>query len=169
MVAADSETPEIQQSTSTSYQTTGPEHGWNDIKADYLSGSKRAVKAAIPNTSIEAKVEPSNVRQICQKAYLDCASAISSDPAQKRMLMDTGKRLELMYERLDKLDGGVLDKICRICVAFETSSNLSNAQQLAVALVASAMANEGRWVTGFKRLVDMYKTVIESTHNGAQQ
>ncbi|TPX30706.1 hypothetical protein SmJEL517_g05796 [Synchytrium microbalum] len=142
-----------------SYQQSGPSTHWNDLPPDLFLSHKK--QKSVQPTNDDEKVEPSRVASLCQMAMRVCKASMS-DNAQMRMLADTEKRLDVLYERLDKLDEVTLDRVCRICYAFETHSCLLAAQQLAVTLVASSMANEGRWVVGFKRLVDSYKLVVET-------
>ncbi|ORX92866.1 hypothetical protein K493DRAFT_316316 [Basidiobolus meristosporus CBS 931.73] len=77
---------------------------------------------------------------------------------QKRMLDDTEKRLNLLFDKLknDSLSTALLVQLELMIKAIE-EDEFSKAQSIHVDLMTTEFDSEGKWLVGLKRLLDLYQ------------
>nr|CAG8551565.1 7582_t:CDS:2 [Entrophospora candida] len=88
-----------------------------------------------------------------------------NDPPEKgidkRILVDTEKRIDLLFEKLEKyeLPENVIVKLSQICECLE-SRDFANALTIQGNLMTTDFEKEGKWLLGIKRLIDLYKKKV---------
>ncbi|KAJ3183925.1 hypothetical protein HDU87_006043 [Geranomyces variabilis] len=164
-------------------------NGWNDIPSDLLTGlsrkkagggsSSHASGTSTPSGSLagpavggavaggggggtdvlQTHPDPKGLVASTLRAEMDRAMA-SANPSQKRMLDDTSKRLENLYERLnaDLIPPHVLALAVQLATAIG-ARDFASATAATTTLMTTSFDQEGKWVLGVKRLVEMAQRV----------
>ncbi|RIA97439.1 hypothetical protein C1645_732405 [Glomus cerebriforme] len=78
--------------------------------------------------------------------------------SDRKIIIDTEKRLENLYERLEKneISESALGKLGKLCEYLELN-DLNNAITIHENLMITDFDKEGKWLLGIKRLLDLYK------------
>ncbi|KAJ3159371.1 hypothetical protein HDU86_001689 [Geranomyces michiganensis] len=158
-------------------------NGWNDIPSDLLSGLSRkkvgggsshasgtsTPSGAVANVSVGGAGGAADILQSCPDPKGLVASSVraemdrvrgSAGPAQKRMMDDTAKRIDNLYERLnaDLLPPHVLALAVQLANAL-VARDFASATNATTTLMTTSFDQEGKWVLGLKRLVEMAQRV----------
>ncbi|KAI8588654.1 hypothetical protein BDZ88DRAFT_421202 [Geranomyces variabilis] len=158
-------------------------NGWNDIPSDLLTGlsrkkagggSSHASGTSTPSGGLagpaagvagggidvlQTHPDPKGLVASTVRAEMDRVMA-SANPSQKRMLDDTAKRLENLYERLnaDLIPPHVLALAVQLATALG-ARDFASATAATTTLMTTSFDQEGKWVLGVKRLVEMAQRV----------
>ncbi|CAH1761185.1 5557_t:CDS:2 [Entrophospora sp. SA101] len=83
-----------------------------------------------------------------------------NDPPEKgidkRILVDTEKRIDLLFEKLEKYE---LPENVIVKLGLE-SRDFANALTIQGNLMTTDFEKEGKWLLGIKRLIDLYKKKV---------
>ncbi|ORX97826.1 hypothetical protein K493DRAFT_349774 [Basidiobolus meristosporus CBS 931.73] len=116
-----------------------------------------------PSDAIFKKTSPTEERELEEQALLQHLQEYLSfckeqNPTQRRMLLDTEKRLEVLFERLKSgsMSTYLLAQLEVMVKAIE-GSDFAKAQSVHVELMTTEFDSEGKWLVGLKRLLDLYQ------------
>ena len=73
------------------------------------------------------------------------------------MMQDTEKRLDDLFDKLatDKIERPILAHLIHLSNALK-AKDLNTATRISVEFMTTIFAQEGKWVVGLKRLVELY-------------
>ncbi|KAJ3179954.1 protein transport protein S31 [Gaertneriomyces sp. JEL0708] len=125
--------------------------GWNDIPQGALGG-----KTSVAHDEVLNGV--GNPKALIVKSFMDAMENVKArQPAsQKRMIEDTEKRLENLYERVstDQVPPQILAMTVQIAKALN-EKDFTTANNIILQLMTTSFDQEGKWVLGAKRLVEL--------------
>ncbi|CAG8477346.1 4833_t:CDS:2 [Acaulospora colombiana] len=102
------------------------------------------------------KLDAAQTRIILKTILEDCKQNVKS--SDKRIISDTEKRLELLFEVLEKgqLSESVLGRLCKMC-EYAEANDFANALAIHSNLMTTDFDKEGKWLLGIRRLLDLYR------------
>ncbi|KAI9209346.1 uncharacterized protein BJ171DRAFT_595097 [Polychytrium aggregatum] len=131
--------------------------GWNDTPAHMTSKV-----AAVPVAELQGIQDPKGL--IVSKTTNMLAvvsSAYEQDPAQRRVIADTSKRIDELFAKLG--DGVVSDAVVAYLVgsiqALDARDSVTASSYVAK-LMSGHFDQDGRWIVGYKRLVELYQKLL---------
>ncbi|KAG0370722.1 hypothetical protein BC939DRAFT_441176 [Gamsiella multidivaricata] len=92
----------------------------------------------------------------------ECAANVPA--SQKRMFEDTTKRLQTLQEQMD--NGTVKERIVAPLgemIQALSSKSFTQCQAIHAKLMQTEFESEGKWLLGFKRLIDLYASLSSSS------
>ncbi len=77
--------------------------------------------------------------------------------SQNKIIQDTEKRMQELFERLnqEKLGKAILAQLIQLAMALN-AMDMNTASLLSIHLMTSSFDQQGKWVLGMKRLVELY-------------
>ncbi|RHZ76889.1 hypothetical protein Glove_187g111 [Diversispora epigaea] len=107
------------------------------------------------------RLDSYQIRLILEKILENCKN--NSMVSDKRMVTDSEKRLALLFERLEKeqISESILGRLCKMC-EYIKENDFTNALTIHSNLMTTDFENEGKWLLGIKRLLDLCKKKLES-------
>ncbi|CAG8543669.1 3916_t:CDS:2 [Diversispora eburnea] len=107
------------------------------------------------------RLDSYQIRSILEKILENCKN--HSMVSDRRMVTDSEKRLALLFERLEKeqISESVLGRLCKMC-EYVKENDFINALTIHSNLMTTDFGNEGKWLLGLKRLLDLCKKKLES-------
>ncbi|TPX65974.1 hypothetical protein SpCBS45565_g04772 [Spizellomyces sp. 'palustris'] len=154
-------------------------NGWNDLpthmvtgiavrkKGQSGSGTTSGTASPAPLASLD---DPSSVlndvvnsKGLIVGAFttaMDRVKSGAAEASQRRMIEDTDKRLENLYERLsaDQVPNHVLASAVQLATALN-NKDYTTCHSIVMALMTTSFDQEGKWVLGAKRLVELCQRV----------
>ena len=102
----------------------------------------------------DAAPEVKPVLQTLGRLYAGCVAAAAGNPAKKRELDDSSKRLGGLFWRLNKRDvsPGVVSKLQQLCAALDRD-DLATATSVHIQLTSSDWDECSAWLPALKRLL----------------
>ncbi|KAJ3056227.1 hypothetical protein HK097_007710 [Rhizophlyctis rosea] len=147
-------------------------NGWNDIPSHLISGARGKSRpgsgaatpapaglAIDPEEALKGIESPAGFIVAGLSTILDTVKS-SADPSQQRMVDDTEKRLDNLFERLasEKVDRVVLAKLVTL-VRSLNARDFGTSNAVAQDLMTTSFDVEGKWVVGLKRLAELYQRI----------
>nr|CAG8541528.1 963_t:CDS:2 [Entrophospora candida] len=135
----------------TDFRTAAITNHWNDPPEKIFN--KEVIKH-------DRQYGISQITVILRKLLNDCKQFFVTG-IDKRILVDTEKRIDLLFEKLEKyeLPENVIVKLSQICECLE-SRDFANALTIQGNLMTTDFEKEGKWLLGIKRLIDLYKKKV---------
>ncbi|RKO91784.1 hypothetical protein BDK51DRAFT_32073 [Blyttiomyces helicus] len=139
-------------------------NGWNDPPSLLSAAGKR--KGGSPAPGVVGIADASGVLKGVENpvnlivgAFTTALGAVKAgvDPSQRRMVEDTDKRIDNLFERLagDQVGEVVLAQLVVLSNALN-AKDFATANGCIMTLMTSSFDHEGKWMVGAKRLVEMY-------------
>ncbi|RKP06454.1 hypothetical protein THASP1DRAFT_25227 [Thamnocephalis sphaerospora] len=129
---------------------------WNDVPTHVLQARKSFAEPAA-GSAIDTALSTEAIELLLRDVLAECASIKA--PAQKRMLDDTKRRMDTLFERISggQLSERILAEIGVFAQAL-AKSDYAAANKVHVGLMQTDYDTEGRWLVGAKRLVDLVQS-----------
>ncbi|KAJ3297995.1 hypothetical protein HK104_011290 [Borealophlyctis nickersoniae] len=125
------------------------------------TASPAPVAAALtdPSAVLKGVESPEGIIVAALTTALDAVKA-GVDASQRRMVEDTDKRLESLFERLaaKQLQPPVLAQLLTLANALN-ARDFPTANATVMSLMTTSFDQEGKWLLGVKRLVELYQRV----------
>ncbi|KAI9102502.1 hypothetical protein DFS34DRAFT_395362 [Phlyctochytrium arcticum] len=148
-------------------------NGWNDLPAHMLSGmaGKKKASSAGSNSGASTPAATAVIQDPFEAlsgvtdpaghivaAFVGAMERVrlKADPSQKRMVEDTSKRLDTLYERLsaNAIPQHVLGTTVQLASAL-VNEEYSTCNSITTSLMTGSFDQEGKWLLGAKRLIEL--------------
>lgn len=135
--------------TKGDFRTAGIVNHWNDPPMQIFKKPQNE-----ENTPLDFSVAKEKLATV----IAECSANVP--PAQRRMFEDTTKRLQVLQEQLEH--GTIKERIVKpledMIEALSTRS-FTQCQAIHAKLMQTEFESEGKWLLGFKRLMDLYASL----------
>ncbi|KAG0043017.1 hypothetical protein BGZ83_011932 [Gryganskiella cystojenkinii] len=135
--------------TKGDFRTAGIEHHWNDPPTQIFAKKLQSGEGSTHDFG--------PMKETLAKIVAECATKVHV--SQKRMFEDTSKRLHALQEQMDKstVKESVVGPLGEMIQALSNRS-FAQCQVIHAKLMQTEFESEGKWLLGFKRLMDLYST-----------
>ncbi|KAG0338447.1 hypothetical protein BG000_003950 [Podila horticola] len=136
--------------TKGDFRTAGIVNHWNDPPTQIFQKSAQGDGAAAHDFG--------PMKETLTKVIQECSANVSAP--QKRMFEDTTKRLQTLLDQMDSnsVKERVVGPLGDMIQALSTRS-FTECQAIHAKLMQTDFDSEGKWLLGFKRLIDLYASI----------
>ncbi|KAI8812135.1 hypothetical protein BJ742DRAFT_794931 [Cladochytrium replicatum] len=151
--------PPVTQPVTTYMRPPSNLQGWNDAPTHVFHKKAAGAIAAVATTQELDAISNGVIIERLSSA-MEAVSASILEPQQRKVVEDTSKRVEYLFERLggEQVPAASAVILKRLVIALN-DRDFAGATNQAVQLTTTSTGDDVRWSIGVKRMVDLYARI----------